>query len=135
VLIRFRLQSDQLLELDGWYVDNVRVSEATCELVAAGDPQLPGALEFLPAWPNPARGPARLSWALPAPEERVDLAIHDLAGRLVRLERLGPQPAGVHGWTWDGRDSGGRSLAAGAYFVRLLAGRHILNRTLVRLAP
>lgn len=71
----------------------------------------------------------------PSPEERVDVVIHDSAGRLVRLERLGPPPAGVHGWTWDGRDSGGRSLAAGAYFVRLLAGRHFLHPTIMRLAP
>ena len=93
------------------------------------------ALAFLPASPNPSRGPVQLGWALPAREERVDLAFHDLAGRLVRLERLGPHAAGVHRWTWDGRGSGGRSLAAGAYFVRLLAGRHVLSRTLVRLAP
>jgi len=58
-----------------------------------------------------------------------------VAGRLVRLERPGPLPAGVHGWIWDGRDSGGRSLAAGAYFVRLLAGRHIFDRTVVPQAP
>ncbi len=134
-LIRFRLQSDQLLELDGWYVDNVRVGDASCELVSAGDPARPAALEFLPAWPNPARGPTRLSWTLPAPEERVDLAIHDVSGRLVRLERLGPQAAGVHGWSWDGRDARGRTTPAGAYFVRLLAGRHTLHRRLVRLAP
>ena len=135
VLIRFRLQSDPLLELDGWYVDNVRVSDAACELVAADDPALPRALAFLPPSPNPSRGTVRLTWALPDREERVDLAIHDLAGRLVRLEHLGPHPAGLHGWSWDGRDSGGRSIAAGAYFVRLLAGRHTLHRTIVRLAP
>jgi flagellar hook capping protein FlgD len=60
-------------------------------------------------------------------------ANHELAGRLVRLEQLGPQPAVVCGWIWDGRDSGGRSLAAGAYIVRLLAGRHI-PRSVGRLA-
>jgi len=63
------------------------------------------------------------------------LASHDVAGRLVRLERPGPLSAAVRGWIRDGRDSGGRSLAAGAYFVRLLAGRHILDPTVIRLTP
>ena len=39
------------------------------------------ALAFLPPSPNPAQGPVRLAFALPSREERVDLAIHDLAGR------------------------------------------------------
>jgi flagellar hook assembly protein FlgD len=31
-------------------------------------------------------------------------------------------PAGVHTYTWDGRDDQGREVASGVYFCRLQAG-------------
>jgi hypothetical protein len=128
VRIRFRLQSDPLLELDGWYVDNVRVSSPDCLLLGVGDPAASGVLEFLPPSPNPVRGGTRFAWTLPSAESRVDLAIYDVSGRMVRLERFGAQAPGVHTWAWDARDGRGQPLADGAYFARLAVG----GRTQVR---
>jgi hypothetical protein len=135
VRIRFRLQSDQLLELDGWYVDNVQMGYPNCLTVGIETAFTPVKLEFLPPSPNPARGFTRFAYTLPEPLDRVDLAIYDVAGRVIRYERLGAHPAGAHGWTWDGRDSGGRSAASGAYFARLLAGGRVMNQRVLKLAP
>ena len=52
----------------------------------------------------------------------VEMYLYDLLGRRVRSlvsRRLGP---GEYSATWDGTDGMGRSVANGAYFVRMLAG-------------
>lgn len=133
--IRFRLQSDPNLEFDGWYVDNVQVSDPGCLTVSVDGPLTVRALEFLPPTPNPVRSSTRFAFVLPNAEERVDLAIYDVGGRLMRYERLGAHEAGYQSWTWDGRDGQGRSLASGAYYARLMVGARSLNRKLLKLAP
>lgn len=47
--------------------------------------------------------------------DKVDIAIYDQGGVLVRNIRLGAQPAGLVNWQWDGRDGSGNSVAAGNY--------------------
>ncbi|MDP1997877.1 MAG: flagellar hook assembly protein FlgD [Gallionella sp.] len=47
--------------------------------------------------------------------DKVDLAIYDQAGALVRNMRLGAQPAGLVNWQWDGRDNSGVSVTDGSY--------------------
>ena len=51
----------------------------------------------------------------------VDLRIHDVSGRLVRVLLAGEEMApGRHEVVWDGRDSGGRRAASGVYFCRMV---------------
>jgi hypothetical protein len=69
----------------------------------------------LRSWPNPFSVTTSMAFAAPI-EAPTTLAIHDVAGRLVRSVRV---PAGSLEITWDGRDSDGRSLPSGIYFVRL----------------
>jgi len=47
--------------------------------------------------------------------ERVNIAIKDKAGVLVRNIQMGAQPAGIGHWQWDGLDSGGAKVADGSY--------------------
>jgi hypothetical protein len=133
VQIRFKLTSDPLLELDGWYVDNVRVNPVQCELLAADGNHEAPRLQFLRPAPNPARGPARLRFVLPSTEERVALTVLDVQGRSRRSVALGPLSAGEHDWTWDGRDDGGRALPSGAYFLQLQVGSKQLVQKLLKL--
>jgi len=134
-VIRFRLESDSNLEFDGWYVDNVLLNDPSCvSAVAVGDPTTPKALAFLPPAPNPVRSSARFAWTLPRDESRVDLALYDVSGRVVRYERLGAQTPGLHSWVWDGRDGQGRTVGSGAYYARLTAGNQTLQRKVLKLA-
>ena len=134
VVVRFRLESDTNLEFDGWYVDNVTIADPGCLTVSVGGGALPRAVLFLPPAPNPVRSSARLSFALPSREERVDVGIYDVSGRVVRFERLGARDPGFHSWTWNGLDGQGRPVASGAYFVRLNAGSRSLTQKLLKLA-
>lgn len=47
--------------------------------------------------------------------DKVDIAIYDQAGALVRNMQLGAQPAGLVNWQWDGRNDAGASVADGSY--------------------
>ncbi len=80
--------------------------------------------------PNPFGGATTIRFALPAAGP-ADLAVYDLAGRLVRRLARGQYAAGEHFVTWQGDDEGGRRVAAGVYFYRLTASGRTTTKTMV----
>jgi hypothetical protein len=72
----------------------------------------------LQAWPNPARGGTTLRFGM-GRAGRAELAIYDVAGRLVRNFPAADHPAGTHSVPWDCRDDRGQSLPSGIYFATL----------------
>lgn len=81
--------------------------------------------------PSPARGGARISFALDR-ARHLRLAIHDLAGRRVRTLVPGEMRApGAHSEVWDGRADDGSLLPAGVYLVRLVTDGTVRSRRLV----
>jgi flagellar hook assembly protein FlgD len=68
-----------------------------------------------------------------SPAQRVELAIFDVHGRLVRQMDSGSKTAGVHETRWDGRDNRGRPVASGVYYVRLTGPQQALTRKIVLL--
>ncbi len=76
---------------------------------------------FAGAGPNPAGGSTTWRFTL---EERGDvrLVVYDTRGHLVRELTTGSREAGPHAVGWNGRDAGGRKVAAGTYFGRLSVG-------------
>ncbi|OGR30926.1 MAG: flagellar hook capping protein [Desulfuromonadaceae bacterium GWB2_53_15] len=59
--------------------------------------------------------PTSLQFNLSVPTDSASVAITDAAGRAVRTVTLGTQAAGDGSLTWDGRNSSGDLLPAGAY--------------------
>ena len=102
-----------------------------------GGPILPGLvrpLAFAAVAPNPSRGALSLTLTGPA-GQAVDITVHDVRGRLVaRLPRV-RLDGGFASVRWDGRDTGGRAVAAGVYLARATSstGDDAVTR-LVRLA-
>jgi hypothetical protein len=66
-------------------------------------------------------------------ERDIDVSadVYDLAGRKVRALASGPHRAGSHTVEWDGTDANHRRVAAGVYFVRVVAGGEAASRKLV----
>ncbi|MBM3332901.1 hypothetical protein FJY68_13810 [candidate division WOR-3 bacterium] len=83
--------------------------------------------------PSMSAGATSISYELACPGS-VFLTVCDASGRLVRGLESGSRPAGVHVARWDGTDSRGHAVPAGAYFVRLSAGGAVSTErlTLVR---
>jgi hypothetical protein len=84
-----------------------------------------------PGVPNPSGFTTTVTYAVPR-ESRVRLAVHDVAGRKVRVLTDGSMSAGSHEAAWDGRAQDGRPVPAGVYFVRMTAGDLSLTRRIVR---
>src|SRR5205085_5420717 len=95
-------------------VDDVRLLGLVA--TAAPDPVAVRELSLAPVVPNPAAGPSRLEYALPA-AGRVRLRVLDVAGREVARPVDGDRPAGRHAVEWRGERA-----APGLYFVVLDAG-------------
>jgi len=66
--------------------------------------------------PNPCRGVASLSWALPTGAGGATLLIYDVRGRLVWHELLNGESGTAQ---WDGRGRDSACARAGVYFVEL----------------
>ncbi len=75
----------------------------------------------LTAYPNPFNPQTTLRMELGAAGP-ARLALHDAAGRLVRVLVDGDLPAGANEIAWNGRDGQGRTVAAGVYFAVAEAG-------------
>jgi len=79
---------------------------------------LPVAFAMGRVTPNPVVGRARIGFDLPVPT-RMRLEVIDIAGRVVSTLADGLVPAGRHSREWSGRDTDGKSLAPGVYFLRM----------------
>jgi hypothetical protein len=87
-------------------------------------------LEFVPPQPNPARGSTMFHLRLPR-SSRLQLRVHDAAGRVVRTMVDGVVSSGDARWVWDLKDDAGKGVAAGLYFVRAADGQEQRERRLV----
>jgi len=80
--------------------------------------------------PNPVVGASRIRYGLPKPAA-VRLSVYSTLGALVRTLASGPEEAGYHQASWDGRDGRGREVGAGVYLLRMEAGSLMATRKLV----
>jgi len=89
------------------------------------------ALTVLPNHPNPFTGSTTFKIGLPA-TSRVEITVHDVAGRRVREVTLRDVSAGWRGVPFDGRDDRGRLLPSGVYFYRVRAnGTMVTNKMVI----
>jgi subtilisin family serine protease len=84
-------------------------------------PEPSESVPVIASYPNPFLPGATFDCIVPA-ESHVALKVYDPAGRLVRILYDGVRPAGGFTASWDGKDSGGASVANGVYFARISAG-------------
>jgi FlgD Ig-like domain/HYR domain len=81
----------------------------------------PRATGLVSIHPNPFNPQTTVDFALSAPG-RVQILIYDARGSLVRQLVDRPGDAGEGSAVWNGTDDGGRPVASGIYFVRMVAG-------------
>lgn len=78
--------------------------------------------------PNPSAASAVIRYTLPQ-SSQVEIAIYDIAGRLVRTLEARPQSGGTHTAVWDGTDNQGARAASGVYSTRITAdGRQAVGK-------
>ena len=96
--------------------------------------EVPGVTTFalVQNYPNPFNPYTFIKYEIPVPC-RVRLKIFDVSGRLIRTLVDGHRNEGRYSELWDGRDTGGRSVASGIYFYRIEAGRYSETKRMVLL--
>jgi hypothetical protein len=102
------------------YSASVQVSEVTSVVDA------PVTALFQNA-PNPFSVSTEIAFAL-GERAAVSISVFDVSGRRVAVLTDGERAAGRHSVRWDGLDDQGQSVAAGTYFVRMVAGASRFDR-------
>lgn len=99
--------------------------------VDVADGETPKTLALAGATPNPLRTASAIRFDMPS-RDGVDLAIYDVAGRLVTTLVAGTQEAGRHEVVWNGRNSAGQAVPNGLYIARLtVGGRRMTQKVIV----
>jgi hypothetical protein len=93
---------------------------------------LPIAFDLAQNYPNPFNVQTVIDYSIVA-AGNVNLAVYDLAGRLVNTLQDGNQVAGRHRIIWNGLDSQGRQVSSGIYFYRLQADGKSVTKRMVML--
>ena len=77
-------------------------------------------------YPNPFNPVTTISYDL-AEDVYVELTVYNMIGEKVTTLVKGNQPAGYYNVEWDGRNSQGRIVPSGMYFLKICAGSY--NKT------
>jgi hypothetical protein len=80
---------------------------------------LPTEFALSAARPNPFSARTVVDLAVPEGKGAASVFVYDLQGRRIAALADGELAPGVHALGWDGRDTQGRRVSAGVYFVRL----------------
>ncbi len=97
---------------------------------------VPLAFKLHQSYPNPfanlANNGATIKFDLPGREaQKVELAVYNITGQLVRTLVKENREPGAYQLSWDGRDRFGRLVPSGAYFYRIKAGDFIAHKQLI----
>jgi hypothetical protein len=110
----------------------VYVTYEEAPLVAV-DPLAPVPGLELALAPNPSAGRVSARFSLPSDDARMEIAVYDLSGRLVKRIADGPRAAGPHQAEWDGLEADGARARAGLYFFRLSGTAGAVSRKVMML--
>jgi endoglucanase Acf2 len=114
-VLHFDFDSDT--DKTGWLFSLNYIDMQFVALAGVGDGLTPRAFGLTRSYPNPFHPQTTIEYVMPA-EGKVRLAVFDASGRQVRVLADERATAGTHVAAWDGRDSAGKRLAGGVYFVR-----------------
>jgi hypothetical protein len=88
----------------------------------------PAQVMLAPSYPNPFTNAITLGFGMPQ-AGMAQLVAFDIQGRAVRHLVNGMVGAGWKHVTWDGRDDAGKTLAPGAYVIRLAVGERVITKS------
>jgi len=133
--LRFLIVTDGQNEYQGWFIDNVAI-HLNQEMPPMGTPEeimFPKQSQLLPNYPNPFNPSTVVQFQL----EKfgpVKISIIDILGKEVVTLLNKKLDSGNHSLLWNGKDSNGKSVESGIYFIRMHTGEKIRTKkiTLVK---
>ncbi|MCU0372106.1 MAG: T9SS type A sorting domain-containing protein [Ignavibacteria bacterium] len=113
VRIRFRLTSDQSLQYDGWYIDDIKISaySSLTGIEKGGETPVKYALEQ--NYPNPFNPSTTINFSIPK-QGFVNLTVYDMLGREVKTLVNSNMTQGNYAVVFESSN-----LASGIYYYRI----------------
>lgn len=136
------LQSENVTNAAGDDLYNMWVATGKCPPVAmvsdtisltvdpTGVSPPTAATRLLNSAPNPFSGGTSIKYSL-AGRQPVEIAIYDVAGRLVQTLVNEIRPEGAQSAWWDGTNHFGVRVASGVYYYRMTSGNYRMTRKIV----
>ncbi|MBL8016136.1 MAG: T9SS type A sorting domain-containing protein, partial [Ignavibacteria bacterium] len=116
--IRFTVVTNRSVVTDGWYVDNIKLTNYQDVLTGINYvPEVPNVFSLEQNYPNPFNPETKIKYSLPK-TSMVKLVVYDAIGKVVNTLVNEEQAAGIYEINVDGL----KGLASGIYFYRLSAG-------------
>lgn len=116
--IRFTVVTNRSVVADGWYVDNIKLTNYQDVLTGISyDPEVPTTFSLEQNYPNPFNPETKIKYSLPK-TSMVKLVVYDALGKVVNTLVNEEQAAGIYEINVDGL----KGLASGIYFYRITAG-------------
>jgi hypothetical protein len=81
-------------------------------------------------YPNPFNPATTIKFAIPT-ETRVQIAVFDITGRLVKVLIDNVLPAGEYLTVWDGTDQNGFKVSSGIYIYRMYADEFVTSKKMM----
>ena len=123
--------SPELVVELGPTLQNRKGLQSGSEMLAAVAPvSVPTEFALSGNYPNPFNPETSIEYDLPI-ATAVELMIYNLRGQIVRVLANEFQEAGAKAIQWDGKNTFGREVASGIYFVRLSARNHSFSRKIL----
>lgn len=115
--IRFTLVSNRSTVADGWYVDNIKISNYQNAITGiTGTGEIPNRYSLEQNYPNPFNPSTAIKYQLPE-NSFVKLIVFDALGREIKTLVNENKPAGNYEISFDGMN-----LSTGVYFYKIEAG-------------
>jgi len=125
--IRFRFGSDQYYGGEGWFIDDIAITDDAASVPdPGGDPEAPREFALVGIDPNPVASRAAIAFAVPR-SSRVSIDVFDVTGRAVTRVANSVFAPGRYVRSLDC----GAALAPGVYFVSMRAEGFAASRKLV----
>ncbi|MCF6268509.1 MAG: T9SS type A sorting domain-containing protein [Melioribacteraceae bacterium] len=139
VFIRFQLNTDEYVQEDGWYIDDIEIFEYTNIIVSVNvNEVLPTEFRLSQNYPNPFNPSTTIKYSIPSVQTPllggvggglVTLKIYDILGREVATLVNKEQKAG----NYEVQFSTTSGLTSGIYFYRLQSGDFAATKKLILL--
>jgi hypothetical protein len=124
---RYLIKSDDLIFLDGWYLDNIKISVFDEPVDVKDIDQLPTEFSLAQNYPNPFNPSTRIKYQV-ASNSRVSLVVYDILGNEIETLVNEVKPAGTYEVTWYAEN-----LPSGVYFYQLRAGSFVDTKKMILL--
>ena len=125
-MLRFSLSSDLAGNLDGWYIDNVKISVYAAVAIAVEEEAIqPIVFNLEQNYPNPFNPTTTIKYSIPK-QSYVMLKMFDILGREVATLVNEEKPAGTYEVSWEAKN-----LASGVYFYKIITGIYTAVKKMV----